>query len=176
VRTSIDALRSLKAFIAESLPADFDVRLAEEEGVFERPTALVTATTPQAVSGPRHTRDVAQSFTCHVYAEVARTAQGSLLAAAEVEELLLQATQTGRTGGRVPLRDYTGVGVDESAPAGSLEFLRIVPGSLSINRVRDPDDPLLYTVVMDLRLTWRRVGYTPADVGIGVRLRTVRPQ
>jgi hypothetical protein len=70
----------------------------------------------------------------------------------------------------VPLWDYDGVALNEAATEGLRvsgdddhwhgDYMRV--DDLSVNRIRDPDEATLYTVAVDVRLGWRRVGRLPS--------------
>jgi hypothetical protein len=173
MRTAIDALRSLKRYTAEVLPDEWEVRLAEEQAAFERPFALVGPAGPELYRGPAHTADVVFPCAINLYPEKGSTPEEALIWALETSEFIYQGFRMGVGYGgpmRVPLWDYNGVALNEVSTEGLRlqgdddhwhgDYMRV--DDLSVNRVKDPDEPTLYTVAVDVRLGWRRVGRLPS--------------
>lgn len=182
MRTTTDALRSLKRYTAEIF-TDWEVRLAEEQAAFERPFALVGPAGNEVYRGPAHTADVVFPCAIHLYPEKGETPEAALMGALDVSEWLFQGFRQGIGYGgplRVPLWDYTGVALNEGATERVAlpgdddhmhgDYMRVE--DLSANRIKDPDEPTLYTVAVDVRLGWRRVGRLPSggEVLTSVRL------
>lgn len=160
MRRSVDALRSLKRYIALCLGEDWEVRLAVEQGTFSRPGAQVLAATPQQISGPKYVMDIIQTFSVHAFPRSGSTVQESLLLAAEAEDLLVEGLRIGVDEGkpaRVPLYDYDGVAFNESSTTRNYpDYARVL--DFSVNRIQNPSDELLFTVTAEVRLGWRRNG------------------
>lgn len=158
MRTNLDALRSLKRYVALALPDPYEVVLAGDEASQSRPYASVKATGPALITGPAHTVDVAQPFAVYAYPMPADTPADSLVVAARIEEALNTAFALGIDKGRrmrLPLYDFEGLGMDERSEVRTPhDFARIM--SLSVNRVQTPDDERFFTVTAELRLAWRR--------------------
>jgi len=174
MRTSLDAIRSLKRYVAIALGDDYEVRLLTEQGTFKRPAAQVMDTTANDLTGPRHTIDNLQSFSVHVFPEPGESVQESLGLAAVVENTMTDAFRIGLAGGhacRIPLFDYEDVAWDEGTDARSYpDYLRV--RDCSVQRVQNPTEELLFTVTCDLRLAWRRVG-EPDQGGVTAERLTV---
>jgi hypothetical protein len=161
----VNTLRSLARYVALALGEDFEVRFAPDEGAFARPCARVTEATPanSTPHGARH-RDLRQTCSVVAFPTEGITAESSLIEAKRVERLLLDAFAKGidaasfRNGRahpmRVPLFDYSGVGLREAATdAERIGFMRVVePPALST--YPDPSDERLYVVTCDVRLGW----------------------
>jgi hypothetical protein len=162
-RTSTDALRSLKRYVALALGDPWEVRLSREEGAFDRPFARVwqVAGSTYPLTSGKWLADIVQPFVVSAYPEPGMTVDESLLAAQAVEEAFFLAFRAGVGDGhpmRVPLYNYTGVALDEPGVWMPKGFMRV--NDLSTQPFPDPDDNLLWTVVCDVRLTWRRLAQT----------------
>ena len=162
-RTSSDALRSLKRYIAVALSDSWEVRLSREEGAFDRPFARVwqVAGSTYPLTSGKWLADIVQPFVISCYPDPGTTVDESLLAAQAVEEQLFQTFRAGVADGRplrVPLYNYTGVPLDGPGVWMPQGFMRVT--DLSTQPFPDPDDNLLWTVVCDVRLSWRRLAQT----------------
>lgn len=113
MRTNIDALRSLKRYVAASLGDAWEVRLSMDEGTFSRPQALIQAAgSPVNSQASRHAVDVVAPFVIYLYPESGSTHMESLINAGDAEELLFDAFHVG-VGAfgrplRIPFYDYEG--------------------------------------------------------------------
>ena len=120
MRTSLDALRSLKKYMALALGNTWEVRLSMDEGTFSRPQALLTAAgSPVNSQGTSHTVDVQAPFVAYLYPVAGASADESLFNAAAAEELLYAAFHVGSGAFgkplRIPLYDYANKDVDDAA-------------------------------------------------------------
>ena len=175
-RSQSDALRSLKRYVAQALGDDWEVRLSREEGAFERPFVRVwqVAGTTYPLTGGRWLADIAQPFVISAYPLAGDTPDDALMNAQAVEDQLFRMFRVGVGGGRalrVPLCSYNGVAMDEPGiwtPA----FMRV--NDLSTQPFPDPDDNTLWTVVCDVRLTWRRLAETIPESAVLTSV-TVQP-
>lgn len=162
-RTNTDALRSLKRYVAIALGEDYEVRLSREEGAFERPFARVwqvVGTSYPTTSG-KWLADVVQPFVISAYPVRAETSDQALVAAQAVEESFFNAFRVGVGDGRplrVPLVNYTGVASNRTGVWNPPIYMRVA--DLSTQPFPDPADDKLWTVVCDVRLTWRRLAQT----------------
>ena len=165
-RTPVDALRSLKRYVAVALGDDWEVRLSREEGAFERPFArVVQAGAALYPKGGQFLSDVIQPFSVYAYPPSAATPDAALLIAQQTEDALYRAFQAGVEQGRprrVPLYNYTDRGLDEAGIWMPRGFLRV--DDLSTQPFVDPDDNKLWTIACDVRLTWRRAP-VPSSTG-----------
>lgn len=157
------ALRSVKRYVAAALGDDWEVRLSREEGAFARPFCRVwqVAGTTYPLTGGRWLADLSQPFVIAAYPERRHTPDQALLAAQRVENTLYRAFRVGVGDGRpfrVPLVNYEGVPEDQPGEWHPRAFMRLA--DLSTQPFPDPDDDKLWTVVCDIRLTWRRVAET----------------
>jgi hypothetical protein len=174
-RSHIDALRSVKRYVSVALGDDWEVRLAREEGAFARPFARVwqvAGTTYPLLSG-RWLTDMVQPFVIAAYPEQGRDPDQALLFAQSVENTLYRAFRVGVEDGRalrVPLYNYYRVKSWDAGVWYPRAFMRVQ--DLSTQPFPDPDENTLWTVVCDVRLTWRRLGETipeqPALKGVTV--------
>jgi hypothetical protein len=165
-RTSTDALRSMKRYVAIALGDAWEVRLSREEGAFERPFARVwqVAGTTYPLTGGKWLADMVQPFVISTYPPRGATPDDALLSAQAVENTLYRAFRVGVGDGkplRVPLCNYTGVPHDQPGVWNPPVYMRV--NDLSTQPFPDPDDNKLWTVVCDVRLAWRRVAYTIPD-------------
>ena len=165
-RTTADALRSLKRYAALALGSEWEVRLWDEPGNFAFPFARVAKVGPTLMTGPAIHTDVVQPFAIHCYPPAQERLEVAVLRAEVVEEKLYTGFRIGVSEGRpmrVPLYDYTLV-PETGAGAVAIsryphDYLRV--DDLSINRLHDPTDERLISVVADVRCSWRRSGRVP---------------
>lgn len=159
-RTPLDALRSVKRYVAVGLGDAYEVRLTDEEGAFRRPYALVAAVGATMYSGPAKLRDAMQSYAVALYPLPGVLMDDSLINAMEDKELLDMAFAQGVDEGkpfRVPLYDYYGVSLRDSVTVRQPRtFLRV--GDYSSEISQEPEDFKLMIVNVDLRVAWRRTG------------------
>ena len=161
MRTTADALRSLKRYAALVLGDEWEVRLWDEPGKFAFPFARVAKVGPTLMTGPKIHTDVVQPFALHCYPPPDDSLEVAVLQAEQVEEILYIGFREGVSGGypmRVPLFDY-GMVPGEGAGAVAVarephDYLRVE--DFSVNRLADPTDERLISVVCDVRCGWRR--------------------
>ena len=170
-RTTADALRSLKKYAALVLGGEWEVRLWDEPGNFAFPFARVAKVGPTLMTGPKSHTDLVQPFAIHCYPPAQERLEVAVLKAEVVEELLYTGFREGVAQGapmRVPLYDYGLVPeIGAGATAGvrhPSDYLRV--DDLSINRMHDPTDERLISVVADVRCTWRRSPLVPSTAKI----------
>jgi hypothetical protein len=171
----VNALRSINRYVAQALGDDFEVRFAVDEANFERPFARVKESTPMTSTphGARH-RDLRQTFSIVAFPLEGLNAESSLVQAKRVETLLLDAftgrgldTASYRNGRghphRIPLYDYSGLGLREAATDGErVGYLRVIE-PLSMSTFSDPADDRLYIVACNLRCGWSEYVGVPID-------------
>lgn len=161
-RTSIDARRSIHKYVTEFLPDDFDVRISIDQEVWERPSAVVQYAGPQALTGGPKVYEATRPFVVYAWPTKDEDVEQSELNALDIEEAFVQTLQIGGVLGgrprRIPLFDYDGVGRDEAIdPDAELDgYLRVL--DCSTDTRRDPDDDRAWTVLMNLRVRWSRLG------------------
>lgn len=162
MRTPADVERSLKRYVNEALP-EYEVRLAEEPGTFDRPFAMVSEGGELETQGreSRYHADVAGDYAIHVYPVPVANPIESKLAAYAARDAIWVALEEGVGLGwprRVPLYDYDAVDWDEPAagrpPRG--EFARVLRHTERALGDPDDDSGLLWEVLASVRLGWRR--------------------
>jgi hypothetical protein len=179
-RCQIDALRSVKRYVAVALGDDWEVRLSQEQGAFARPFARVwqAAAATYPLTGGRWLTDTIQPFVIAAYPPQGRDPDQALLLAQKVENDLYKAFRVGVENGRplrVPLYSYYRVKNWEAGRWYPKAFMRVA--DLSTQPYPDPDETTLWTVVCDVRLTWRRLAETipeaPVLKGVAVSTSSV---
>jgi hypothetical protein len=199
VRTEDDVARSLRQFVwrafeddvvtyanpntGEAETRDWEVRLAEAEGEFRWPFAVVQAVTPVDVSGPAVQRDCVQTLAVHVYPVPMATPDESLAEVRRVKEILTLAFEVGfswvdkpdpldastwltvaAAPKRVPLYDFAGLPLagpgSQSFTRGASDYLRV--STCPINHLVDPEDDRFWLVIAEPRVSWRRTGRVPS--------------
>lgn len=95
MRTSWDALRSLARYVNLVMGPEWEVRLADEEGVFKRPLAMVFTAGPAPRTVRRLFTEVAEPFTIHLYPPARAKAEEALQTAMAAEERLTAALADG---------------------------------------------------------------------------------
>lgn len=195
MRTPTDALRSLKKYVAASLGAEWEVRLEDEDGAFDRPFARVNPTDRATITMQgAYVRDYAQPFAVVCYTEPKLTPAEAGLEAGRVEELLITAFTVGTHQAsfgvargfldathmfgrahpmRVPLYDYDGVALTEAVSEDARDardFMRITNPPV-VGRIDDPNDPLTYVVTANIQMSWSRVAAVLSD---GMSVESVR--
>jgi hypothetical protein len=166
-RSITDALRSLKRYVAAALGDAWEVRLSAEQGAFERPYARVrqVASATYILTGGRFLADVNQPFEIIAYPLRGDDPEDAILRAQTVEDALFRTFRVGAENGRplrVPLYNYDGVPLNQPGMWVPRGFMRVA--DLSTQPFVDPDDNKLYSVVCDVRLSWRRLA-EPTSTG-----------
>jgi hypothetical protein len=162
----MDALRSVKRYVAVALGDDWEVRLSREEGAFARPFARVwqVAGTTYPLTSGRWLADMVQPFVIVAYPLQGRDPDQALLYAQSVENTLYQAFRVGVENGRamrVPLYNYYRTQDWDTGTWYPQAFMRV--NDLSTQPFPDPDVNTLWSVVCDVRLAWRRIAETIPD-------------
>lgn len=91
MREPIDALRSLRLYVALALLADdpgWEVRFAYEEGTWRRPFCRVDDAGPAIANGPAHTTEYLQPFGLTLHPRETEGADEARLAAGRIQGLL----------------------------------------------------------------------------------------
>jgi hypothetical protein len=171
MRTSTDALRSLKKYVAESLGDAWEVRLVGEEGAFRRPFCRVGTTTPgaDAAIGARLI-EKKQTFNLMAYPVERNKPEDARLEAEAVRDLMSLAFSQGTHAAsmapgryrahprRVPLYDYDGIALDEPADEDThndRDHMRVT-GDPNFTPVADPEDDLLWVITGTVTLWWTK--------------------
>lgn len=175
-RSHQDALRSVKRYVAVALGENWEVRLSREEGAFARPFCRVwqVAGSTYSLTGGRWLADISQPFVIAAYPQRGRDPDDALLKAQKVENVLYRAFRVGVEDGRalrVPLYNYYRVKNWDRGEWYPRAFMRV--SDLATQPFVDPDDDKLWSVICDIRLSWRRLGETrpPAPTLKHIRLR-----
>jgi hypothetical protein len=159
-RSVEDALRSVKRYTSEVLGDQWEVRLWADRGEFSYPLATVAAVAAPILTGPAsYHYEVVQPMSINCYeAESASPTEGLLAAESLIEKLLRGFRGPGVGLGRplrIPLFDYTGVGIEDwAAQRHPSDFLRVV--EFSPRPLPDALEPKLVSVTVDMRVSWRR--------------------
>jgi hypothetical protein len=153
----------VKRYVAVALGDEWEVRISREEGAFARPFARVwqVAGTTYPLTSGRWLSDMVQPFVIAAYPEQGRDPDEALLKAQKVENCLYRAFRVGVENGRamrVPLYNYYRVRNWDAGTWYPKAFMRV--NDLSTQPFVDPDEDTLWTVVCDVRLTWRRIAET----------------
>jgi hypothetical protein len=116
MREPIDCLRSLKKYVAMALATDdyWEVRLAYEDGTFERPFCRVEAAGDAAETGNRYDGEIVMPVQILAHPREKVTADESILEAERVRSILRRAFRVGA--GAIPAP----TGVLATAAAGAL--------------------------------------------------------
>lgn len=177
MRSPVDALRSVKRYVALAVGPDWEVRLSSEKGVFARPYARV-AQIPSFQFVPLRLPVVRilSSYQIVLYPTPGLSADESQLSALSAMDLLWNAFSgpgvgMGRTE-RVPLYNYDGValtaGADESHRAAH-DFM-LVESPPSVTPYVDPANELLWSVAANIRMSWLRSAAVPSTARTTVRV------
>jgi hypothetical protein len=185
MRTVTDALRSVARYTSVALGPDYEVRMAQEKGTFNRPYArVVQVPNIQLVTQRWDRAKLIASYNIVAYPVPGVNADASLLAAMDVAEKLwlafagpgvgnptmrrqVDSNMQGRPS-RVPLYDYAGVPLD--GPAAFVDetrrdprdFMR-VEGAPEVSPFADPDDERLFSVAANIRMSWMRFAAVPSS-------------
>lgn len=156
MRTTTDAWRSLKRYLAFALGDEWEVRLWDEPGEFSYPFARVerVGAPTYAMPCPDWT-EVAQTFAVHAYVEPSSSANDAILAAASLEDLLYAAFYNTTVPARVPIFDYKHISGDGAAAARfPHDWMRVE--SFGTQQLTSAEDERLRWVVGTIRLGWTR--------------------
>lgn len=171
MRTTTDAIRSLKKYAYAVLGTEWELRLWGEEGKFELPFAYVARAGGATPSGSAYFGQMEAPYAVHCHPVPQDTVEASIIEAERVEQLLIngfrfQGVGLGRPM-RVPLYDYAGQVAVEAPASGRLDrtgpdsdgyndvhgdYMRIT--SFGVNLLPDPEDERRIAVVADIRLSW----------------------
>lgn len=165
MRSSYDVLRSLTYYVSLGLPDEWSVYEALEEGNQERPFAVITET-PAIRSGEDiRVPQITKSFNVMAYPviEVGEPLKGRM-EASKTESALFDLFAVGADEGRqllVPLYDFDDTPVDEmSDQRRSVDYARVM--DLSVTTEQSGDDEDRFTVLVEVRLRWRRNALVPS--------------
>lgn len=157
MREPIDALRSLKKYVAMALEHDDDweVRLAYEDGTFERPFARVEAAGDAAESGNRYEGELVMPVQILAHPRERVTADESILEAERVRSLLRQAFRVGA--GAIPApATPTPVAGTGGLPASSYRY-RVTTCTRFGESVPSPAAVVALATTGGVSLTWPEV-------------------
>jgi hypothetical protein len=166
MRTEIDAINSVKRYMALCLGDTWEVRLWSDEGSFAAPLAKIAASGPlTSTRRGRGITDVALPLQVFLFPVVADSVSGAMANAYRLREIIFQAIDVGLGEGwprRIPLYDYDGLIDGQSSNVrNSYDFLKV--DDLSVNTVPDSDVPQAVVVVADMRVAWSRDTTINAD-------------
>jgi hypothetical protein len=171
-----DRHRSIRRFLMNALGSPPWTLRTERQPVAddERPAGVVEVVSAAATlfartSIPQGDIRRQQAFTITLYPALGPTAAEARLAAAQVADLLTDAIGVGLvvegTGAllsapeMLPVYDFAGVpvkGATRAGPAAPYGWLTVE--DFPVRPLQDPEDPLRWTVVCDLRVSWWQGG------------------
>lgn len=168
-RTVKDATRSLARYLALYLGDEWEIRYEGEEHTFKTPFARVAALSNTVFGDGVTYHTVTQPFSVYAYPDYlegdAGSVEESTLIALDTAQKLMDSLLIGGVDGsrpmRVPFYNYNGVTLDGGAGSDArtpYDYLRIVRGSVNVDRVSDPTDPRWITVILGFRAMWFRRG------------------
>lgn len=165
MRTPIDALRSVKRYVAVALGEEWEVRLDREEGAITLPFASVGFAGPSQTSGPAWETLMTQPVNIWLTPVPGTNGMEAQENAGKIEDSLWQAFRTGVGLGkplRIPLYDYAGVAANQGSEKRAYpDYLRVTDFQITQNA--DADDVRRVMVNAELRVTWRRMGPVPSS-------------
>jgi hypothetical protein len=168
VRRSEDVIRSVKKYLVDDvLPAEWEVRLSNEEAVFERPFCRVGWSTPAGLrSHGAFQLEMRRTLSLVLWPKEAESAEQSRLDAEGLVELMVLAFAMGQHTASyarnrahprmIPIWDYEGKSISEPAGARATTDFATVVEEPSVNDIEDPNSDQSRIVVCDLRLRWMR--------------------
>jgi hypothetical protein len=161
---SVDVLRSLSRWIGGILPATYDVQPVRVETA-ERPSAIVRAVAPMPTGGrSAYVREWQRDYEVFIYPPgVEGDAFASLIEAEQLATSLMQVIEYGGAGSytmRLPTFNYSDIPLSEGQLPGAKPFDHLPMSNVSVDVRVDPEDDTLYTLVLDLRVSWSRDGDT----------------
>lgn len=170
-----DRHRSLRRFVMNALGSPPWTVRTERQPVAneERPVAVVEASTPMVTtrartSIPQGDIERQQTFGLALYPQLGASPAESRLIASQAAELLIDAIGVGLVTDvgallsapeMVPVYDFAGVPVTGPGRAGAAAaygWMRVE--DFPVRAIQDPEDPLLWTVVCDVRVSWSQGG------------------
>lgn len=162
MRSSNDAIRSIKLWLSFVLDEEWDVQLRRDEGM-DRPSAVIVPVGPVLSSGSAYVRDLQRDFQAYLWPKGKDGDPGyGSVEAESLATLLERALSQGGHGGaramRIPVFDYDGVPWDQGLPDGAERYDFLLIEDVQIDARQDPDDDDLYTVTLKLRARWRADG------------------
>ena len=162
MREPIDALRSIKKYVSDVLAADDDweVRLAYEDGTFDRPFCRIETAGDAAESGGRYEGEIVMPVQVLCHPRECSTADESILEAERVRSLLRRAFRIG-AGAIPPPGVVAAEDADGALAAGTYRY-RVTTRTRFGESA--PTSPLVVTVVPTLPTP------LPAELAGGVRL------
>lgn len=155
MRNELDAIRSLKRFVAAGLGAQWEVRLTNEDGSMTYPYSLVAPVGPTVSTTNGLIVEVTQPLTVYCYPAPSESFEKAARAAAETSDALWGLFVGGEHPYRIPLYDYDGLTLDEPSDVRfDHDYLRLT--DVQVTRVPDPMDEHRVIVVADFRARWKR--------------------
>ena len=161
MRDPIDVLRSVKRHMALVLGSDWEVRLDDEMEVV--PFCFVSRTTPVTETSPtQHLSTFSMGVRAVCYLGPKASEEEALIALGAVERTVLRGLKRGEVGGgrnlRIPLYDYSAVGMDAAATVDERindDWVRLT--ALSLNTLADPEDRRSQSLIVTFTAGWRQV-------------------
>jgi hypothetical protein len=185
----MDAIRSLKRYVAIALGDDVEVRMSGEKGVFHRPFAKVTQVpSVQMTVESWHTAKIIAAYQVTVFPvrkdsadesqqEVQRLAERLWVAfggpGVGTPTLSRVADPTRGFPMRIPLYDYEAIAVRGPAAFATeadrdpRDFMKLeAPPALQLTQ--NDDDELLWSIAANIRMSWLRSAAVPSTASTTV--------
>lgn len=166
VQANVDALRSLQLWLSHVLPVPWDLQIARSE--VERPSGIIRQIGPEPSNGSAYVRDNQADYEVFLYplGIEGEPVQSELEARRLVADLKKAMTQGVIVTVpayqsyclRIPVFDYDDVPWNEDLPPAAASYDFFPVSNFTVEARVDPDDDTLFTVVMDLRMSWRTDG------------------
>lgn len=170
-----DRHRSLRRFLMAALGSPPWVLRTERQPIAdeERPAGVVEQASPAATLRARATVpqgevEKQQTFSIMLYSELAATAAEAGLIARAWAERLDGAITVGLVNDdgspyspplRIPVFDYAGVPMKGAGRGGAAEpYGWLWVEDAPVRAVQDPDDPVRWSIVCDMRVSWEQGG------------------
>lgn len=168
MRSARDVHLSLNRYVSLALGDDWEVRPAAEQGMTERPFAVVEAASPSnhAADAGVHITEINRQFNIFAYP---LTDADDVLAGQYQAELIAERLENLFSGGidegrpmLVPLYDYDSTPHTASSDQRrTVDFAKVLDLSTDVNQ--SPTEEHLFTVLAEVRLRWRRDRLLPSN-------------
>jgi hypothetical protein len=167
VNTPEDLIRSVRRWFGVVLPEPWDIQYQRTDDL-DRPSVIVQPSTGQLTSGSAYIRQNQRDFQAFVYptgfegdpprsrveAEgFAYTLERAMAQGFKPDGLVYYSRAL-----RLPVFDYADVPWDQGQPSDALPYDYLPVANFGTDVRVDPDDDSLFTVVVDMRITWTTLG------------------
>lgn len=167
MNTPEDLIRSVRRWFGVVLPEPWDIQYQRTDDL-ERPSVIVQPSTGQLTSGSAYIRQNQRDFQAFVYptgfegqpmqSRVEAEGVAHTLERAMAQGFLTAPRVYYNRALRLPVFDYDGIPWDQGQPDGVVPYDHLPVANFSTDVRVDPDDDSLFTVVVDMRVTWTTHG------------------